>query len=351
MTLNKRIEAFSKLGEFLSNYTTKTPDFLSEQEVSFSSALDAAINVAMIHNSWFTKEDILLTLKHWSAQLTLSNLQNWIEAYDISNTPTKKTVAVIMAGNIPLVGFHDFLAVLISGHHILIKLSSKDKQLLPLLCRFLEDCEPGFKNLIRFTDNRLTNFDAVIATGSNNTARYFEYYFSKRPHIIRRNRNSIAILNGSETKAELNQLGGDIFTYYGLGCRNVSKLMVPKDYDFSQFYQGIYDWHPIVQSHKYANNYDYNKAVYLMSEFKILDNGFLILKEDAGLSSPIASLFYQYYENQDELTSILTAQKEDIQCIVSQNDNPNHIIFGQTQYPNLTDYADNIDSLEFLNSF
>lgn len=351
MTLNKRIEAFSKLGEFLSNYATKTADSLPNKEASFSSALDAAINTAIIHNSWFTKEDILLTIKHWSTQLTTDNLQNWAKDYDIPDTTSEKTVAVIMAGNIPLAGFHDFIAVLIAGYHILIKLSSKDKQLLPLLYRFLEDYEPEFKGLIRFTDDRLTGFDAVIATGSNNTARYFEYYFSKKPHIIRKNRNSIAILNGSETKEELNQLGSDIFTYYGLGCRNVSKLMVPKDYDFSQFYQGIYDWHPIVQSHKYANNYDYNKAVYLMSEFKILDNGFLILKEDTGLSSPIASLFYQYYNDQDELSSILETQKEDIQCLVSQNDNSKHVRFGQTQYPNLTDYADNIDSLEFLNSF
>src|SRR5699024_5731057 len=150
----------------------------------------------------------------------------------------------------------DFLSVLISGNKALVKQSSKDKHLLPFIADFLTQENSDFANRIEFTDERLTDYDAVIATGSNNTARYFEYYFSKKPHIIRKNRNSIAILNGSETKEELNQLGSDIFTYYGLGCRNVSKLMVPKDYDFSQFYQGIYDWHPIVQSHKYANNYD-----------------------------------------------------------------------------------------------
>ena len=198
-----------------------------------------------------------------------------------------------MAGNIPLVGFHDFFSVLISGHNVVVKQATNDKQLLPLIAKYLEIVEPGFKSKITFVDGQLKDFDAVIATGSDNTARYFEYYFREVPSIIRNNRNSVAVLNGNETKNDLEALSIDIFRYYGLGCRNVSKLFVPKSYDFKDFFQSIYSWHPIINQSKYANNYDYNKAVYLMSEFDMLENGFLMLKEDHRYSSPIATLFYE----------------------------------------------------------
>lgn len=253
-----------------------------------------------------------------------------------------------MAGNIPLVGFHDFLSVLISGHHVIVKQSSNDKQLLPYLAKYLEHVAPDFKGRITFTEDKLTDFDAVIATGSNNTARYFEHYFKGKPSIIRKNRNSVAVLTGEETEAELKALSEDIFRYYGLGCRNVSKLFVPKDYSFDGFFKGLYEWHPIINQHKYANNYDYNKAVYLMSEFDLLENGFLMIKEDQSFGSPIATIFYEYFSDFEDLKLKLSDNAENIQCIVSKGVTEDSVAFGQTQHPQLWDYADNVDTIAFL---
>jgi len=249
-----------------------------------------------------------------------------------------------MAGNIPLVGFHDFLSVLITGNKVLAKLSSNDTVLLPFLAKKLIEIEPGFAELIEFTEERLSNFDAVIATGSNNTARYFEYYFGKYPSIIRKNRNSVAILTGNETPEQLDALAEDIFRYFGLGCRNVSKLFLPKDYNFDPFFNAMYGWKEIINNNKYINNYDYNKAVYLMSNIELLDNEFLLLKEDNGFSSPISVVFYQYYESEDELRKYLSENKEHIQAIVSEKDIP----FGAAQKPQLWDYADGVDTVSFL---
>jgi len=241
-----------------------------------------------------------------------------------------------------------FLSVLICGHHALIKQSSNDKHLLPYLAKYLEYVEPEFKGTIHFTDKKLENFEAVIATGSNNTARYFEYYFKDKPSIIRNNRNSVAVLNGKDTLEDIQALSEDIFRYYGLGCRNVSKLYIPKNYNFDLFFQGIYHWHPIIEKAKYANNYDYNKAVYLMSEFDMLENGFLMIKEDTSAVSPIATVFYEYYDNYSQLKTKLEQEKESIQCIVSNGFIKNEIAFGMTQKPQLWDYADDVDSIEFL---
>src|SRR5699024_6979150 len=207
------------------------------------------------------------------------------------------------------------------------------------------------KDDITFTKRQLTNFNGVIATGSNNTARYFEYYFSDYPHIIRRNRNSIAVLTGGEHVADLKKLGEDIFRYFGLGCRNISKIFLPRDYNFDPLFEAIYPWHSIINHHKYANNYDYNKAVYLMSEFKILENGFLILKEEKTYASPIACLFYEYYDNKNALKQKLAAEADQIQCIVSRDKNMGNIDFGETQHPELSDYADGVDTLSFLSKF
>ena len=253
-----------------------------------------------------------------------------------------------MAGNIPLVGFHDFLSVLISGHKVLVKTSSNDQHLIKFLANYLISIEPELADRITFTDGKLENFDAVIATGSNNTARYFEYYFKNKPSIIRKNRNSIAILNGNESHEDLVNLGEDIFRYFGLGCRNVSKLFVPKGYSFDAFFRAIFEYQDVIHYEKYSNNYDYNKAVFLMSNFKLLDNGFLTLKEDSSYSSPISSIFYEYYDSLSDLKSRLKNDEDQIQCIVSNDLTENSIAFGQTQKPKLWDYADNVDTLEFL---
>jgi hypothetical protein len=255
---------------------------------------------------------------------------------------------LVLAGNIPLVGFHDFLSVLISGHKVLVKTSSNDQHLIKFLANYLISVNPEIENRITFTDGKLENFDAVIATGSNNTARYFEFYFKDKPRIIRKNRNSVAVLTGNETHKDLVNLGEDIFRYFGLGCRNVSKLFVPKNYNFQPFFKAIYEYKDVIFYEKYSNNYDYNKAVFLMSNFKLLDNEFLTLKEDSSYASPISSVFYEYYESLNEIKNQLEKDSEQIQCIVSKDIVKNSIAFGETQKPNLWDYADNVDTLAFL---
>jgi len=237
---------------------------------------------------------------------------------------------------------------LISGHKALVKTSSNDQHLLKFLVQYLIALDQRFSEKITFVEGKLEGFDAVIATGSNNTARYFEYYFSSKPNIIRKNRNSVAILTGNESHEDLVLLGEDIFRYFGLGCRNVSKLLVPKNYNFDTFFKAIFEYQDIIKYEKYANNYDYNKAVYLMSNYKLLDNGFLTLREDTSYSSPISSVFYEFYEDVASLKNRLQAEHEQIQCVVSNQLTGNSIPFGQTQQPKLWDYADNVDTLAFL---
>ncbi|TXE04811.1 acyl-CoA reductase [Gelidibacter salicanalis] len=349
MDLQQRINAFVKLGEFIGQFSTngfQKNEHITANELFFE-GFQHQIALAHQHNAWFTKENIAYALSGWSTSLNSNTLAKWVEPYYFNDTSSKK-VAIIMAGNIPLVGFHDFLSVLISGHHVIVRQSSNDKQLLPYLAKYLEHVAPDLKGRITFTEDKLTDFDAVIATGSNNTARYFEHYFKGKPSIIRKNRNSVAVLTGEETETELKALSEDIFRYYGLGCRNVSKLFVPKDYNFDGFFTGLYEWHPIINQHKYANNYDYNKAVYLMSEFNLLENGFLMIKEDSSFGSPIATIFYEYYNDLEDLKQNLITNAEHIQCVVSKGVTENSVAFGQTQHPQLWDYADNVDTIAFL---
>lgn len=349
MDLEKRINAFIKLGQFLDQFSTSKftkNDSVLHNDIFFD-GFKHQIKLAEEHNGWFTTENIVFALKNWAKALTESNIKQWLDKYNFNEIEPKQ-VAIIMAGNIPLVGFHDFLSVLISGHRVLVKQSSNDKHLLPYLAKYLEHVEPSFKDKISFTQDKLTDFDAVIATGSNNTARYFEYYFKGKPSIIRKNRNSVAILTGNETAEDFENLSEDVFRYYGLGCRNVSKLFVPKDYNFDGFFQGMYKWHPIIEKAKYANNYDYNKAVYLMSEFDMLENGFLMIKEDSSYASPIATVFYEYYHTTEQLKERLNSDSEHIQCIVSKDFIDNSVAFGQTQNPQLWDYADDVDTIDFL---
>lgn len=336
------IIAFVKLGTFLREFCNN-----SSSESSWSEKFKEAIILAGHKNGWFTDENIRYALRQWSKLLTEEQLSKWLSNYDISQSQPK-TVALIMAGNIPLVGFHDFLAVLLTGHAALIKSSTNDPVLLPCIANYLKAVAPHLNTKIQFQKERLDNFDSVIATGSNNTARYFEYYFGKVPHIIRKNRNSVAVLSGKESHNQLAALGEDIFRYYGLGCRSVSKLYVPQEYDFDILFKAVYSFHQIIEQRKYSNNYDYNKAVYLMSEFKILDNGFLMLKEDISYASPIASLFYEKYDSLVDLKQQLVTEAEKIQCVVGSGILDNEVPFGQTQKPSLTDYADGVDTVEFL---
>ena len=264
-------------------------------------------------NSWFTQHNLTFARITWATTLSEANIKRWLSAYKLSEPHNIKKILLIMAGNIPLVGFHDLLCVWVSGHKAVVKLSSEDKLLLPFIVEQLRDLIPEWAEAVTFSDEKVTDFDAVIATGSNNTARYFEYYFGKKPHIIRKNRNSVAVLTGKETQEELTALGKDIFQYYGLGCRSISKLFVPENYSFDAFFQAIYAYRDIINEQKYANNYDYNKAVYLMSLYKLLENGFLILKEDKSYASPIATLFYEYYTDTEALKKQLITDAEQIQ--------------------------------------
>ena len=345
MTLDNAIlQAFVKLGKFLVDFCDNNNQTTSVWEKQ----LNETITQAGYQNGWFTEDNVLFALKQWGKLLTQDKLVHWLSAYQPNSKQQQKTIAIIMAGNIPLVGFHDFVCVLLSGHKVLAKLSSNDKVLLPFIADYLIDSEKSFKNNISFTKEQLQGFDAVIATGSNNTGRYFEYYFGKYPNIIRKNRNSIAVLSGNESKEELKPLGEDIFRYFGLGCRSVSKLFVPKGYDFAHFFESIFEYDTVINTSKYANNYDYNKAVYLMSNFKLYDNNFILLKEDDGYGSPIGTLYYEYYANTEELQEKLKDNKELLQCIVSNTSIKNSIPFGNTQKPSLKDYADGIDTMQFL---
>lgn len=350
-SIKNRVLAFTKLGSFLSQFSTNIIEEKEGIEFNdlFFDGFKHQLKLAQENNSWFTKNNILFSIESWSKLLTESNLEHFTESNNLTPKSTK-TVAVIMAGNIPLVGFHDFLSVLISGHAVLVKQSSNDKHLLPLLAKYLEYVEADFKGKITFSEQKLENFDAVIATGSNNTARYFEYYFKSKPHIIRKSRNSVAVLTGNESKNDLQKLSDDVFQYFGLGCRSVSKLYVPKGYDFDHFFNGMYEKKDIINNAKYANNYDYNKAVYLMSEFDILENGFLMIKEDESYSSPIATVFYEYYDNLVDLKIKLYEEREKIQCVVSKGVIESEIALGETQSPNLWEYADGVNTLEFLAS-
>jgi hypothetical protein len=349
MTLDTKKSVFVELGKFLSQFsednTIKKADVLNN-DLFFDAFIDL-IKLSQSHNGWYTPGQVYFSIQSWAKALSEENLDQWLSAYTIDTTKSKN-IALILAGNIPLVGFHDFLSVLISGHNVLVKTSSNDQHLLPFLAKYIMATEPRFADKINFVEGKLENFDAVIATGSNNTARYFEYYFKDKPSIIRKSRNSVAVLSGKETAAQLAALGEDIFRYFGLGCRNVSKLFVPKGYTFDAFFEAIFEYQDVIHYEKYANNYDYNKAVFLMSNFKLLDNGFLTLKEDKSHASPISSVFYEFYDDINVLQKRLEEEADQIQCIVSDKLMENSVDFGQTQHPELWNYADNVDTISFL---
>ncbi|MCU0454966.1 MAG: aldehyde dehydrogenase [Bacteroidales bacterium] len=338
MNLDRLIEAFSSLGQILR-------EALAGKGNRFSAELNHLIDSQQTKNPWFTPPYVRMAVNAIASELTTENLRKWTDMYPgLGNDHTPLTVAVIMAGNIPMVGFHDFMCVLISGNRVLVKVSSKDADLIRYAGEILETADQDFRDYIEFTGETLSGFDAVIATGSDNTSRYFEYYFGKYPNIIRKNRNSIAILDGSETKKELEALGLDIFSYFGLGCRSVSKLYVPAGYDFKMFTESMRKYSVCINHTKYANNYDYYKAIMLVNRVKFTDTGYLLLKQDESTSSPVSVLHYEFFRSKEELTAMVNSKKDKIQCIVGRD----HIPFGLAQSPALWDYADGTDTLEFL---
>jgi hypothetical protein len=333
MKLEDRIDAFVKLGKQLN----------AIDEVMGGGLVLKAKN----ENSWFTEESIKSAVEGVKVYLTEANLKKWTAAYNLKEV-APKVVGVVMAGNLPLVGFHDFLAVLISGHSVLVKLSSKDRVLPLFLAEELVAIEPRFADLIRFED-QFKNFDAVIATGGDNSARYFHYYFGKYPNVIRKNRTSCAVLKGNETDAEIEALGRDIFSYFGLGCRNVSKLFVPKNYEVISLFPHWEKFNDVINHHKYHNNYDYQKSILLINGNHFFDTGFLLVEENQKLVSPISVLYYERYEDESDLALKILESKDKIQCIVGSM-TPASIPFGQAQSPMLWDYADQVDTLKFLES-
>jgi len=348
--LKERIQAFSELGKIMG----KAADSLNQPDPDFrieSPTIYDAIHTAGFHNAWFIPANIEFALRSWQKALRKEALESWIEKYkDKLHSNAPKKVAVIMAGNIPLVGFHDFLCTLISGHHFIGKLSSDDKILLPALAETLCSIEPGFLGMIHFIEHTVKDFDAIIATGSNNTSRYFEYYFSKYPHIIRKNRNGVAVITGNEGDETLIRLGDDICSYFGLGCRNVSKIFIPENYNPVRLFTAIEPYIGQLNNHnKYMNNYSYYRSIYLLNSVTHLDNGVFLLTESEQYSSPIPVVSYQFYNNIDSLSEKLLNDNEYIQCIASESfKSDNTVEFGKTQSPDLGDYADGIDTMKFL---
>ncbi len=308
---------------------------------------DDLINKAHIHNKWFTPEMQMAAFKNWAIQLTEAKLLEWASAYSFSDTP--KSVGIIMAGNIPLVGLHDMICVLVSGHYALIKPSSDDSILTPWIIETLCGIDKRLGERIKQTE-KLNTIEALIATGSNNSARHFNYYFKDKPKILRKNRNSVAILTGNESLNQLQDLGSDIFMYFGLGCRNISKLLVPESYNFDLFFEAIEPYNHCIHHHKYYNNYTYHKAIFLMNLTPHLDNGFLILKEDDKLASPLGCLFYERFSTTDGAIEYLQNNKEDIQISVGDEIfGLDCLAFGQSQNTALNDYADKVNTMKFLN--
>mgnify|MGYP000308056040 CR=1 FL=1 len=386
VTLQQRIDLLAELGHFIRS--------------GGDDELDEIIQQSYLENKWFTEENTRKALnaianefldkaklEAWAAQYRHWSLGHWslghwslghwslghwslghwslghwslghwssLEAEPndpMTNDPMTKTVALIMAGNIPLVGFHDWLCVFVAGQRSKVKLSDKDKRLLPLLVKKMGEWMHESWAYTEFLgeDDRLANFDSVIATGSNNTARYFEQYFGKYPHIIRRNRNAVAVLSGMETAEELHALGQDIFSYFGLGCRNVSKIYVPHGYHFDTLLEALHEYREIIHHDKYKNNFDYNFTLYIMNGVPHKNNGCLLLKEDTTLQARIASVHYEYYDELQDLDALLAEKRDEIQCVVGKIKVNGFTVlpFGESQKPTLNDYPDGVDVMRFL---
>ena len=336
MDLKERIKGIASLGKRLTNIPISEFEHLCQRAAN--------------ENNWFTQPNIKKAFEAWAFELTLEKLEKWTSDHNLNPTEPKKT-GLILAGNLPLVGLHDVLTVLVSGHIACIKYSSQDKTLMSWVIETLKSVEPKFADQIEIRE-QMKDIDAVIATGSDNSARYFNYYFSKMPHIIRQNRVSAAIIKGDESQEDLSRLGDDIFQYFGLGCRNVAKLFVPKGYNFTPLIEAQIAFESVIDHHKFRNNYDYNKSIYLVNKEPHLDSGFFLIRESKETVSPISVLYYEEYKTEAELALKLSTVSEKIQCTVSHKGwYPGSFNFGEAQCPALWDYADGVNTLEWLDAF
>ncbi len=337
MILKERIESLIQLGKEL------TPE---------NERLQAVVNRTYHNNSWFTVEN------QWKAIEAIAHnflkrdiLESWIASYNIPDEPIHmKSVCLVLAGNIPLVGFHDILCVFVAGHKAKIKASDKDPFLIPFIIQNLTEINPLVKEYFELVQGIMKDFDTVIATGSNNSARYFEAFFGKYPHIIRKNRNAVAVLQGNETADDLMKLGEDVFTYFGLGCRNVSKIYLPRNYEFNPLLEALHEYREIVLHDKYKNNFDYQFTLLILNKVKYQGNGCILMIEIPEIASPIALLHYEYYDDFEMLQLELNGRKDDIQCVVSNTpvEGLPSFKFGEAQKPSINDYADGVDTMAFL---
>ncbi|RPH33209.1 MAG: acyl-CoA reductase [Bacteroidales bacterium] len=342
MNLNSRIDAFVQLGQRM----------LYDSKQDCGSKFELTIKDASIHNPWFTSENVYYAIdsiaNHW---LTREMLNSFTSKYpkNYFEPSASKKVVVIMAGNIPFAGLHDLICILLTGHRFLGKVSSKDGHLISATIELLIEIEPGFKNLIELSEVTLHGFDAVIATGSDNSSRYFDYYFKNYPTIIRKHRNSIAVLSGNETEEELTLLSDDIFLYFGLGCRSISMLLVPIGYSFKELLKAFKTWQNLDTHNKYMNNYEFQKTMNLMNLIDHIDTDFMLLKQNDSIGSTVGVVHYKEYDNiQTALTFIQNHQGE-LQCVVGDGSTiPNAIPFGTCQNPSIDEFADGIDTIEFL---
>lgn len=341
MLNENKISGLEKLGEFIQNFLKKDDKHYNEKEERMAYLMTRS----EIENPWFTQENQRYNLQQWSSLFTKDNIENWLSKYQLSNN--SKRVGLILAGNIPLVGFHDIISVVLSHHIPVIKLSSKDRLMLPYLLQLWNE----FSNneMEYHIVEKLENYDAVIATGSNNTARYLEYYFRDSLSIIRKNRTSVAILKGDETDEELQLLATDIFRYFGLGCRNVTRLLIPEDFKLDRLFENFASHKEVINHNKYANNYDYNRAVYLLNQDHFWDNNFVMLKEDEKLFSPLSVINFSRYKTVEDAKQFVQDNKDEIQTVVAKLElGLESIGFGETQNPSLDTYADNVDTMAFL---
>ena len=341
MNREKQISGLAKLGIYIAQFLETKPENYNEKQEIFN----ALLRKSEIENTWFTQDNQKFALKQWIALLTPSNLNEWLKNYESSSKA--KRVGLILAGNIPMVGFHDVISVVLSNHIPVIKLSSKDKRILPFLLEMWNDLSAG--NVTYELVERLQNFDAVIATGSNNTARYLEYYFKDQMSIIRKNRTSVAVLKGDETQEDLELLAEDIFRFFGLGCRNVTRLFIPEDFLIDRLFESFINYKDIINHNKYANNYEYNRAIYLLNAERFWDNNFVMLKESEELFSPLSVLNFSRYKDLQEVTDFIQNNEENVQTIVAKDElGFDSIPLGSAQNPGLGTYADKVDTMKFL---
>jgi hypothetical protein len=333
LSLTSRINAFIELGNRIQS--------LTEDEIVLLCQL------TYNQNTWFDEKQVRFAIKGLIELLNEEKFRKWAQSYQYSNK--SKKVGCVLAGNIPMVGIHDCICVLMSGHELHVKPSSQDTILIKKVLQMLSEIEPQFQEQISFVEN-LKEVEAIIATGSDNSARYFEYYFAKKPHIIRKNRTSIAILKGDETQEDMQGLAEDLLLYYGLGCRNVSKIFVPQNYNFNLLLKTLETFGiEAAKNHKYSNNYDYQRSLLLINKIPHLDNGYFMIREETALVSPISVAFYEYYDSIDLLNSVVHTLGDKLQCIVSKNAwYPQSFPFGKAQLPKIDDYADRVDTMKFL---